>query len=46
MSSIFISHSSEDISKAELVKEALEEAEYRSIFLDSDVKSGIPPGQR
>lgn len=45
MSSIFLSHSSKDISIAEQVKARLEQWGHRSVFLDFDPENGIPAGR-
>jgi formylglycine-generating enzyme required for sulfatase activity len=45
MSSIFLSHSSQDNLVAEQVKARLEQWGHRSIFLDFDPANGIPAGR-
>ena len=45
MSSIFLSHSSQDSLIAEQVKTRLEQLGHRSVFLDFDPENGIPAGR-
>lgn len=45
MSAIFISHSSRDNDAAGSLREALERAGYRSVFLDFHPEDGIPAGR-
>lgn len=45
MSSIFLSHSSQDNAIAERVKARLEQWGHRSVFLDFDPADGIPAGR-
>jgi hypothetical protein len=45
MSSIFLSHSSQDNATAEQVEVRLEQWGHRSIFLDFDPAAGIPAGR-
>jgi TIR domain len=45
MSTIFISHSSEDNVVAAEMRDRLVAQEYHSVFLDFDPKDGIPAGR-
>src|SRR5687767_13296159 len=46
MTSLFISHSSEDRELANEVGMRLDDAGYGSVFLDTDLTQGIPAGSR
>lgn len=45
MSAIFISHSSKDDVIASELRNRLETQGHRSVFLDFDPDTGIPPGR-